>query len=1335
MDNRGVALQHKSDFSHSQQQQHQFSESDEYNQQQQQQQDDTRVKSGEEFGEQQQQLQSSSNKSKYTNNPYKQQLSTSSSSTLASSRQQQQVFGSSAPQQGIYQNGVSIFSNNNININKSSSITDSNNNNISHVVVNTTPATETTSSSQQQSNNNNIITASTDDARSKSVAINATTSSSSNSNIINNNTSSSSLSLQKTGNGNASSRFNARQQQLISKLEELQSKNNSKFVTCSQIKQITPRKHEIGFLFKYLRTTTGRRSATATTINSVKSSTSNSININNNEIIDIKQEETRKEDKQLQSQSQSSTTTTTESATTASIHKSTGSGSSSHHQLSSTSKDSRHGSSSDCKTNLADVGDTHMAGQVIDSSSSSGMAQDSSKPSGSSTRHSSDALHHQGEETHKTVDSISLCVGSQKSCISPGNGINSSSEQLHESNECCLCLLSNQARSTLLQLSVRIHDVESTRNFCSSCVVNLFGLQNCFSLGGHRQSDEGKDHLQSSSKSTTTTKRSGDSMGNWSENKSLQAVQSDGLHGGSRSRTSSNDGNVEKSLEEDEKWSKTLSKNNTTNVQMVEEVSSNSKPQLSLLQGDSIEQIGRVGSGGSSGSSSHPVGGQTSRSSTSSLPRLDNSLHHQKSRSRQNVGNSKCNETSLESIAQEYFEFESSFAPSHHYNNNTNNNILSSSSSSGEPNNNNYNENNNNKKSPTRHNNNNNNKRSSSSSSKNHSMLRHTKLTRIADAEERLKYDLHSHPVDKINRKRLDRVMSEHHAKQLRELEHRVFHEGREKLLKQIASDPHYYNKIKQMKNSACLPKYCETLGDHGLTTPLSRDDLHKVTGVNIPFVIVEEKKEGFRLRFILWTKEINDILKDYKANVNLDHSSFYIDVVAEDFAVTADMKISFYQYEIPEEYRYMFAFCDSEGNWYTLNRLPMGFRPSVEIMQLICETVSLQPNAVQPSATITTTDNNNNTIEETIQLTCLRTKHRSWVDGFQVAGAEEECRVVMEKIRKVSEYVGVTWKEGIQLLQDYEFIGIRFNHELHQVSVAEKTLGKLPSKITTTKQYLTTELEALLSRLYFCSGVLRIVPADYYFTIKQINRYISRLNKTGIDQTNKLPGSVVSSLNKWIREARSTLTLLPDINSNKNENEQKKKNTAFDVVFVDASLYGWGAVYVGADGIIAISGAAWKDGIKNDQDLTADKIAELEGMALNFGLQTFEERLSLRKNVDIRIDNTSLMYGTRKGKSKSSPSLNHQIKLAVHFLKSRNFSFTVAYVNTSENWADHPSRNDYSKLPTRTQVSQILNSNRGIFGRQSKVVEKETSVSVITHLTKIDEFDNNNNEEKMMIT
>ena len=142
----------------------------------------------------------------------------------------------------------------------------------------------------------------------------------------------------------------------------------------------------------------------------------------------------------------------------------------------------------------------------------------------------------------------------------------------------------------------------------------------------------------------------------------------------------------------------------------------------------------------------------------------------------------------------------------------------------------------------------------------------------------------------------------------------------------------------------------------------------------------------------------------------------------------------------------------------------------------------------------------------------------------------------------------------------------------------------------------------------------------------------------------------------------------------------------------------------------------------KYEQDeLTSDKIAELEGIALNNGLKTFEERMNVRKNVDIRIDNTSLMYGTRKGKSKTSPALNHQIKLAVHFLKERNFYFTVAYVHTSENWADHPSRNDNSKLPTQTQVQQILNSNRGSFGRQSKVDVEDTSVSVISHLSNTD--------------
>ena len=317
--------------------------------------------------------------------------------------------------------------------------------------------------------------------------------------------------------------------------------------------------------------------------------------------------------------------------------------------------------------------------------------------------------------------------------------------------------------------------------------------------------------------------------------------------------------------------------------------------------------------------------------------------------------------------------------------------------------------------------------------------------------------------------------MSDSQKQKLEEIEHTAFRKTLDALDAQAAADPHYYNKIKQQR-SDFLPKHAAKLVEDGLCSPLPRDKLHTVRGKNNAFTVLEEKPADLRQRFILWTKDANEVLNDYEAKVDLKHSSFYIDSVSEEAAVVGDMKISFFQYEIPEKYRCMFAFCDSDGDWYTLNRLPMGFRPSVEIIQLICETLSLQTTAVVPSVSIPVNNNNNNNNNninnnnnnnETIQLTSNRTTHRTWVDGFQVTGKREECEAVSHKIKKISNYVGVTWKDdGAELLQEYDFIGIHFNHNLHQVTVADKTLSKLPQKVSTTQLYFTTELEAMISRL-----------------------------------------------------------------------------------------------------------------------------------------------------------------------------------------------------------------------------------------------------------------------------
>ncbi len=1069
-------------------------------------------------------------------------------------------------------------------------------------------------------------------------------------------------------------------------------KDDTWSITFEEIKPFTKNKQYVGRLFRYARIK--RAEVRRNEIKQQQQSQSLSSIVNNNH--ESNNNITHRQEQQQQQQQQHPSSI------------SSAGGSSSHPQLSSTSENPRHGSPSHRQELGSHVGNNNMEGQVVNSSSTAGVAANSSKPSGSSNGRASDSVHHQEESSHGAVNETSLHVNASQSSGSSGNGLHASSQQVSESAECTLCKLSNQARNAVYTRATGVPDFEVNGKLCVTCAVDLSGLQNGFSLGRHRESHQGKDHLQSSSKPSAARKRSGDSVGCGSQDQSVQTVQGDWLHGGARSEPSSNDDNVESALEVHENGCEVVPQVNSANVQVVEEVPGNSQPQLPLLQGNSVESHGRTRRGGQAGSSSDSSGGQASRPSTESLPRLYDSLHHQEGGSRQDARNSKRHNAALADSFRQYVQHEQSFAPSRHIINNTNNNILSS---------------------PITNNNNNN----QSQHHQRHSMLRqnHTTSSKLPTTEQLHSVHLHSTPVGTLNLSRVKSIMSDSQKQKLENIEHTAFRKTLDTLDAQAAADPHYFNKIKQQR-SDFLPKFAEKLVEDKLCTPLPRDKLQTVRGKNNAFVVLEEKPTGHRLRFILWTKDANEVLNDYEAKVDLKHSSFYIDAVSEEAAVVGDMKISFFQYEIPEKYRCMFAFCDSDGNWYTLNRLPMGFRPSVEIIQLICETLSLQSTAVVPSIKISSTNNNNdgdnnnnnNTLTETVQLTSNRTSHRTWVDGFQVTGRKEECEAVFHKIKKISNYVGVTWKDdGVELLHEYDFIGIHFNHNLHQVSVADKTLTKLPQKVSTTQPYFTTELEAMISRLYFCAGVLRLIPADYYFVIKQINRYVSRLNKTGAtDEQHTLPGSVVSSLNEWIKQSRTKLTLPPDnqynsIPNNKNKMKQKKK---FDVLFIDASLWGWGAFFVGADGVIAIAGGAWTR--KFDQDeLTSDKIAELEGIALNNGLKTFEERLNVRKNVDIRIDNTSLMYGTRKGKSKTSPALNQQIKIAVHFLKERNFCFTVAYVHTAENWADHPSRNDNSKCPTRTQVQQILNSNRGFYGRQSKVDVEDTSVSVISHLSNTD--------------
>jgi hypothetical protein len=184
----------------------------------------------------------------------------------------------------------------------------------------------------------------------------------------------------------------------------------------------------------------------------------------------------------------------------------------------------------------------------------------------------------------------------------------------------------------------------------------------------------------------------------------------------------------------------------------------------------------------------------------------------------------------------------------------------------------------------------------------------------------------------------------------------------------------------------------------------------------------------------------------------------------------------------------------------------------------------------------------------------------------------------------------------------------------------------------------------------------------------------------------------VARSLNSWMSCCTKSLSL-----SSSNIN-----CAGYDILFVDASFFGWGAFFISSSGQCAIYGEKWSEEILNREGYN---INVLEAFAVEKSLKTFEDRLLVNKNVDLRVDNTSSLSAILKSKSKSSAALNEHVTNVVTFLVNNNFSYTLQYVNTKENWADAPSRGLVVENPTKQQITEVLcHTNRGTYGRQAVI-------------------------------
>jgi hypothetical protein len=526
-----------------------------------------------------------------------------------------------------------------------------------------------------------------------------------------------------------------------------------------------------------------------------------------------------------------------------------------------------------------------------------------------------------------------------------------------------------------------------------------------------------------------------------------------------------------------------------------------------------------------------------------------------------------------------------------------------------------------------------------------HSITRRAHTSTIPDPQEMQTLPLHTKPVSPLNIDVARSFMSD-------EKNQRFGH-----LFEKLLCNPHMQAST-DIPFSGLLSKHASQLCSHHIAERVDLSTATPTRGAGFPFVVKESKvDEGKiidRLRFIFWPRRHNDFLKEvYTARVDLRHISSYIDAIRTDSAATADLACGFFQVELPSVARCWFRFRDAEGNVYQMTRLPMGISVAVEIMQMITETLIGSHLTCSPQHSFSGV-----------------TQH-AFVDDFRVAGSASSVDCTVSKILQRASQMGVTFKSSLARVTSYEFLGLAWNHSSHSICIGTKLRFKIPT--TMSASIRLDNLESLTARLIHCSGALRLPLIDHYLTLKWVARRLNELNhgRLKLDSYLSIPPGMLNDFNRWIADARSTKIFSP------------RPLNPLVVIYSDASLKGWGAILINHLQQAFVTGGAWPEHLRTTD---TGKIGMLEAMAISNALADFDDHIMHAKNLELRVDNTSVVAALIRGTARAE-SIAAALKQPVTRLAQHDIAVTVKYVKSEDNIADPVSRLLRPNL-TREEVS-----------------------------------------------
>ena len=417
----------------------------------------------------------------------------------------------------------------------------------------------------------------------------------------------------------------------------------------------------------------------------------------------------------------------------------------------------------------------------------------------------------------------------------------------------------------------------------------------------------------------------------------------------------------------------------------------------------------------------------------------------------------------------------------------------------------------------------------------------------------------------------------------------------------------------------------------------------------NCSAFLVPEPDKG-RARIIVWPRAANNSLgkqedDDFDVGMSLKDVTQIVDEVKPaTFCLAVDMKISFFQVEVPPD-----VFIIQCGDTaYSLTRMPMGHCRSAEIMQLLCQ--QLAELAMRSTS-------------QGPQVTC--TVH---IDNIRFLSQD---RAVVNQIRRslavIATKFGVSFNEDLNdtniVVQRGPFFGFDFDYANGTVELSDKMRGKLTGARDILADVPTCPVVRQFLHaagiLFFVSRALRHRLCAYFFAVKFV-RYVCKqlqCNAFTLEAPLLIWESVRPTFLRWVDNLLNlppTPTAPPSLRN--------------ITVFTDASFTGWGAV-LDDSGVVQVYGERWKK-----DDLESSNINTLEVLALQRAIAHFADTIHGAAALWI-VDNVSAKCAVSRAYSPSF-AVNAAVNAAWRTCDRFDVKISdIQYIKSADNPADGPSR------------------------------------------------------------